>query len=88
MGCPSRYRTGWNVSHLNEELEMTRRYRKEHDLLGYEADDLIQVYDSLTEEDIWQYRYPNEKEMESIGVQGDLFRKLYKMGSIIQHKKW
>ena len=36
---------------------MTRRYRKDHDLMGYEADDLLSVFDSLTEADIWQYRY-------------------------------
>ena len=33
-------------SHL-DEVEMTRRYRKEHDLMGFEADDLLSVFDIL-----------------------------------------
>ena len=56
-------------SHLHE-VEMTRRYRKDHDLMGFEADDLIQGFDTLTEEDIWQYRYPHENDIEEIGIRG------------------
>lgn len=56
-------------SHLHE-VEMTRRYRKDHDLMGYEADDLIQVFNDLREEDIWQYRYPLDSEIMSLGVRG------------------
>ena len=73
-------------SHLHE-VEMTRRYRKDHDLLGYEADDLIQVYDSLTEEDIWQYRYPNEKEIEGIGVRGIYLGNYIRWDPLMQHKQ-
>ena len=56
-------------SHLHE-VEMTRRYRKDHDLMGYEADDLLSVFDTLTEGDIWQYRYPDDDAIEAIGVRG------------------
>ena len=35
-------------SHL-DEVEMTRKYRKEHDLMGYEAKDLIDDFDHITE---------------------------------------
>lgn len=56
-------------SHLHE-VEMTRRYRKDHDLMGYEADDLLSVFDSLTEADIWQYRYPDEALLDQIGIRG------------------
>ena len=38
-------------SHENE-IEMTRRYRKDHDLMGYEADDLLDSSGILKEEDI------------------------------------
>ena len=48
-----------NFCHLHE-VEMTRRYRKNHDLMGMEADDLITVFDTLKEEDIWQFRYPDD----------------------------
>jgi hypothetical protein len=52
------------------EVEMTRRYRKDHDLMGYEADDLISVFDTLTEKDIWQYRYPDDRDLNNVGVRG------------------
>ena len=38
-------------SHLHN-VEMTRRYRKDHDLMGYEADDLLSIFDNLREEDM------------------------------------
>lgn len=56
-------------SHLNE-VEMSRRHRKDHDLMGQEADDLLSVFDTLTEEDIWQYRYPEDSQLDSVGVRG------------------
>ena len=52
------------------EVEMTRRYRKDHDLMGYEADDLLSIFDTLNEEDIWQYRYPDDRDLNAIGVRG------------------
>lgn len=52
------------------EVEMSRRYRKDHDLMGYEADDLLSPFDTLTEGDIWQYRYPDDASMAEVGVRG------------------
>lgn len=52
------------------EVEMTRRYRKDHDLMGHEADDLLSIFDTLKEEDIWQYRYPDDRDINAIGVRG------------------
>jgi len=56
-------------SHENE-VEMTRRNRKDHDLMGFEADDLLTNFDVLNENDIWQYRYPNDSDLNEIGVRG------------------
>ena len=56
-------------SHLNQ-VEMTRRYRKDHDLMGFEADDLIAVENNLTEEDIHGFRYPEDYDLNSVGVRG------------------
>jgi len=53
-----------------DEVEMTRRYRKDHDLMGFEADDLITVFDTIKEEDIWQFRYPEDSELNDVGVRG------------------
>jgi N-acetyl sugar amidotransferase len=52
------------------EVEMTRRYRKDHDLMGCEADDLLSTFDVLKEEDIWQYRYPSDSDLDCVGVRG------------------
>ncbi|NBU58728.1 MAG: N-acetyl sugar amidotransferase [Betaproteobacteria bacterium] len=52
------------------EVEMTRRYRKDHDLMGYEADDLLSIFDTLSEDDIWQYRYPDDASLHGVGVRG------------------
>lgn len=52
------------------DVEMTRRYRKDHDLMGYEADDLLSIFDTLREEDIWQYRYPEDADLQRVGVRG------------------
>jgi N-acetyl sugar amidotransferase len=52
------------------EVEMTRRYRKDHDLMGYEADDLLSIFDTLSEDDIWQFHYPSDHDLERLGVRG------------------
>ena len=56
-------------SHL-DDVEMTRRYRSDHDLLGMEADDLLSIFDTLKEDDIWQFRYPEEDALRRDGTRG------------------
>lgn len=73
-------------SHLHE-VEMTRRYRKEHDLMGYEADDLLSVFDTLTEDDIWQYRYPADADLESTGVRGIYLGNFVRWDPSVQHQQ-
>jgi N-acetyl sugar amidotransferase len=72
-------------SHLHE-VEMTRRYRKEHDLMGYEADDLISTFDVLNEGDIFQYRYPEERSLESVGVRGIYLGNYVRWDPLNQHR--
>lgn len=67
------------------EVEMTRRYRKTHDLFGFEADDLLSVFDGLSEEDIWQYRYPNNDEIRKIGVRGIYLGNYVRWDPLAQH---
>jgi len=52
------------------EVEMSRRYRKDHDLMGAEAGDLPSLFDTLPEEDIWQYLYPDDADLRAVGVRG------------------
>lgn len=56
-------------SHL-DEVEMTRKYRKEHDLMGFEAEDLIDKAEGITEDDVRLFEYPHDKELERVGVRG------------------
>ena len=73
-------------SHL-DEVEMTRKYRKEHDLMGYEAEDLIDEFDNVTEQDITQFKYPDDKEIERVGVRGIYLNNYLRWDSRAQHEK-
>jgi N-acetyl sugar amidotransferase len=73
-------------SHLHE-VEMTRRYRKDHDLMGHESDDLLSIFDSLTEADIWQYRYPDEASLEQVGVRGIYLGNFVRWDPLAQHQQ-
>lgn len=52
-----------------DEVEMTRRYRREHDLMGCEAEDLVDV-DGLSENDLRPFFYPSDNEINRSGVRG------------------
>ena len=54
----------------HNEVEMNRRYRKEHDLMGFEAEDLISPNDLIQEKDIYNYIYPSDFKINSIGTRG------------------
>ena len=69
-----------------DEVEMTRRYRKDHDLMGFEADDLLEITNNLTESDIWQYRYPDDNLLNSIGVRGIYLSNFFRWDSKAQHE--
>ena len=72
-------------SHL-DEVEMTRKYRKEHDLMGYEAEDLIDN-GNLTEKDLQNYLYPHDKELEAVGIRGIYLNNYIRWDSKAQHEK-
>jgi N-acetyl sugar amidotransferase len=69
------------------EVEMTRRYRKDHDLIGHEADDLLSVFDTLNEEDIWQYRYPDDHALNAGGVRGIYLGNFVRWDPKAQHEQ-
>ena len=73
-------------SHTHE-VEMTRRYRKDHDIMGFEADDLISIFDVLTEGDVWQYRYPDDAKLNAIGVKGIYLGNYVRWDPKAQHEK-
>lgn len=69
------------------EVQMTRRYRKDHDLMGHEADDLLCVFNTLKEEDVWQYRYPDDSELDAVGVTGIYLGNYVRWDPKAQHEK-
>jgi N-acetyl sugar amidotransferase len=73
-------------SHM-DEVEMTRKYRKEHDLMGLEAEDLVRNSEHLTMKDMEQYIYPHDKELESVGVRGIYLNNYFRWDSKAQHEQ-
>jgi hypothetical protein len=73
-------------SHL-DEVEMTRKYRKEHDLMGFEAEDLIDDFDGISEENMVQFKYPDDKELERVGVRGIYLNNYIRWDTKAQHEK-
>ncbi len=71
-------------SHL-DKVEMTRKYRKDHDLMGFEAEDLIGV-DGLNDSDINALKYPHDKEIEKVGVRGIYLNNYIRWDSKKQHE--
>lgn len=72
-------------SHV-DEVEMTRKYRKEHDLMGYEAEDLVDIFDHIKEEDLLQYFYPSDIEIERVGVRGIYLNNYIRWDTKMQHE--
>src|SRR3990167_8042127 len=52
-------------SHL-DEVEMTRKYRKDHDLMDIEAEDLISSNNDISERDMDAFIYPYDKQIEAV----------------------
>jgi N-acetyl sugar amidotransferase len=73
-------------SHL-DEVEMTRKYRKDHDLMGVEAEDLVNAENRLDESDLYQYFYPNDAELASVGVRGIYLNNYIRWDSRKQHEE-
>ena len=55
-------------SHL-DEVEMTRKYRKEHDLFNYESEDIEENF-SLKDPELSDFKYPSDNLINKVGVRG------------------
>lgn len=73
-------------SHENE-VEMSRRYRVDHDLLGLDIDKFSTPYDDLTETDLFNFRYPSFSDIESVGVRGIYLGNYLKWDNYKQHRE-
>lgn len=73
-------------SHL-DEVEMTRKYRKEHDLMGLEAEDLVRDAEGLSVDDMEQVTYPHDRELEAVGIRGIYLNNYIRWDSKAQHER-
>ncbi len=73
-------------SHLNK-VEMTRRYRKEHDLLGFEAEDLLSSFNTLSNSDISNFIYPSHSDIFVNKIRGIYLGNYIRWDPKAQHEK-
>jgi N-acetyl sugar amidotransferase len=71
----------------NDYVEMTRKYRKDHDCMGYEAEDLINQFDHLSVDDVNPFIYPSNREIERVGVRGIYLNNYVRWDTRQQHEK-
>ena len=70
-----------------QEVEMTRRYRKDHDLMGYEAEDLLVTENDLNMDDVHEYIYPSDKDINNVGIRGIYLSNYIPWDPKTQHEK-
>lgn len=68
-------------------VEMSRRYRKEHDLMGFEAECFVDIEDYLNEKFLSKYFYPKDKDIFNIGIRGIYLNNYIFWDSLDQHQK-
>jgi N-acetyl sugar amidotransferase len=82
---------GWSeqigmFSHL-DEVEMTERCRKEHALMGFSAESLIDHEMGITKGDMQSWLYPDDSEIEGVGVRGIYLNNYIRWDAKTQHEK-
>jgi len=55
---------------LEDMVEFTKWTRREHDMRGYEPDDLVTPESGVTAADVAPFRYPADAKIEELGVRG------------------
>jgi N-acetyl sugar amidotransferase len=72
-------------SHL-DEVEMSRRHRRNHDLFRQEAESLVDDHDFIKPADIHLYRYPHDEEIAAVGVRGIYLGNYIRWDTKAQHE--
>jgi len=73
-------------SHL-DEVEMTKKVRKEHALMGIDAESMVDEKAGVTRRDIQPYIYPFDDELERVGVRGIYLNNYIRWDSKNHHEK-
>ena len=64
---------------------MSRRYREDHDLFANDETNLIKLENDLTDDDLWQFKYRDDKSISSIGVRGIYLSNFVRWDPVAQH---
>ncbi len=72
-------------SHMHK-VEMTRKYRKDHDLMGYEIEDLLREHSSLNDINTNFFSYPHNSELAAVGIRGIYLSNYLRWDSKSQHE--
>jgi N-acetyl sugar amidotransferase len=70
-----------------DRVEMTRKYRHEHDLMGLEAEDLLGGFENLSSGEIAPFVYPDDAQIASVGVRGIYLNNYVFWNSRSQHEE-
>lgn len=73
-------------SHTHQ-AEMTRRYRKDHDLMAYEAYEIVKPFDTINNDDVHQYLYPDDARLNAVGVRGMYLGNFVRWDPKAQHEQ-
>lgn len=73
-------------SHTHQ-VEMSRRYRKDHDLMNKEAMELINLFDTLSIKQLHQYLYPDDARIHENGVRGIYLGNFVRWDPKAQHEQ-
>jgi hypothetical protein len=69
------------------EVEMSSRYWIDHDLMGIAPQRMPTLFDTLGEQHIWQYRYPEDAALHSVGVRGIYLGNYVRWDPKVQHEQ-
>jgi N-acetyl sugar amidotransferase len=72
-------------SHL-DEVEMTKKVRKEHSLMGIDAEDMVDVSQGISRRDVQPFIYPYDDVLEKVGVRGIYLSNYIRWDSKKQHE--
>ena len=70
-----------------DEVEMTGLYRHQHDLFGVEAHNLVDSFDSISENELSGFTYPSNNEIASVGIKGIYLNNYLMWDSKQQHEQ-
>ena len=68
-----------------QEVEMTRRYREDHDLFMKDEEEILNLENNLDAGDLWQFKYPSDYSLNSIGVRGIYLSNFVRWDPVAQH---